>query len=805
MSQTAREVAETEVAVADFLPLSHHVSDTVLATKEGAYLSVWRIKGRSHQCADVKDVFRWTEDMNVAVRGIASEKIAFWSHLHRRRVFEYPEAEFDNLFCERLNNKYAETFTGVKLMVNDLYLTVVYRPVTDKVLSFFASKEKRSVKDRIAMQEAAIQIVGDVNRTLAESLAPYGAELLGVYDRDGHAYSSALEWFAFLVNGEHHPMPICRERFCEYMAVNRPLFSTWGELGEIRMADRVRNFGMIEIKDFNDSTEPGQLNVLLESDFEFVMTQSFTALSTYAAKGFFQRHKQQLIDSGDVAVTQIAEIDIALDQLVSRKFIAGEYHGTVLIYGDTPDDVRNSLAKARALLFDRAVVPNVLDLALEAGFWAQHPGNWRHRPRPMTITSLNWLSFSPFHNYMSGKPAGNPWGPAVTILKTTSGTPVYFNFHESGADTDDTDRRLPGSTGMFGKTGSGKTVLLGFLLAQAQKFKPTIVAFDLDYGLSVMIRALGGKYAPLRNGRPTGWNPFQLDPTPTNRTFLKGLVRQLASAEVGISHQDEAEIDAGLEGLLTYIEPRFRRMTSFVQQLPNPMSFDSGRPTVAARLQKWCSGGELGWLFDNETDDLDFATHRVFGFDVTDFLDNPETRIPTMMYLLHRTKRMLDGRRFMFVFDEFWRIIGDEVFETFIKGELKTIRKKNGLCVFATQEPGDALSSNIAKTIVQQLSTIVALYNDKADHDDYVKGLKFTESEFEILRSMPEFSRRFIIKQGDEAAIATLQLAGMEDELSVLSGTPDAHALVDEIVDEVGEDPSNWLPIFWRRVKGDKR
>jgi type IV secretion system protein VirB4 len=24
---------------------------------------------------------------------------------------------------------------------------------------------------------------------------------------------------------------------------------------------------------------------------------------------------------------------------------------------------------------------------------------------------------------------GNQWGPAVTLLKTTSGTPFYFNFH----------------------------------------------------------------------------------------------------------------------------------------------------------------------------------------------------------------------------------------------------------------------------------------------------------------------------------------------------------------------------------------
>ncbi|MFY1975888.1 hypothetical protein ACOTCQ_31970, partial [Achromobacter dolens] len=74
------------------------------------------------------------------------------------------------------------------------------------------------------------------------------------------------------------------------------------------------------------------------------------------------------------------------------------------------------------------IIARLVDRALVAAWWAQLPCNWTWRPRPATITSLNYLCFSSMHNYLFGKPNGNPWGPAVTMLKTVGGTPYYLNF-----------------------------------------------------------------------------------------------------------------------------------------------------------------------------------------------------------------------------------------------------------------------------------------------------------------------------------------------------------------------------------------
>ena len=106
---------------------------------------------------------------------------------------------------------------------------------------------------------------------------------------------------------------------------------------------------------------------------------------------------------------------------------------------------------------------------------------------------------------------------------------------------------------------------------------------------------------------------------------------------------------------------------------------------------------------------------------------------------------------------------------------------------------------------MQQCATFVFLPNPRADREDYIEGFKLSEAEFEQILSLPEDSRRFLIKQGYSSAVAELNLAEFEDELLVLSGTPDNAELAQSIIERLGsEDPDIWLPIFLREVKAQR-
>ena len=198
------------------------------------------------------------------------------------------------------------------------------------------------------------------------------------------------------------------------------------------------------------------------------------------------------------------------------------------IAGDDLPDARrlkplnDNVALARSLLADTGMTVAREDLALEAAFWAQLPGNFAVRPRKAPITSRNFAAMVPWHNYPTGRASGNHWGDALALLCTSARSPYYFSLHASDpADPDGGSRKDTGHTLICGPTGSGKTVFIGFLVTLLLRQGATQVLFDKDRGLEILVRALGGEYLELRQGLPTGFNPLQLPDTPQHVEFLK--------------------------------------------------------------------------------------------------------------------------------------------------------------------------------------------------------------------------------------------------------------------------------------------
>jgi type IV secretion system protein VirB4 len=64
--------------------------------------------------------------------------------------------------------------------------------------------------------------------------------------------------------------------------------------------------------------------------------------------------------------------------------------------------------------------------------------------------------------------------------------------------------------------------------------------------------------------------------------------------------------------------------------------------------------------------------------------------------------------------------------------------------------------------------------------------------------------RRFLVKQGHTSALCELDLAGLDDFVTVLSATTDNVALLDAVRERHGNDPFQWLPVLLREVQ-DRR
>ena len=808
MSATAYKYSsavKNEESASSFIPYSSHVTKSFVKLENGDYCATIKMQGAAHESADMSDINIWHDQLNGFLRNIASPNVAVWTHVVRRKYSEYPGGDFEPGFCRDFNEKYKAYITSQSMLINELYITLVYRPQPVKALQFLQFLESNNQKNKEQKQLTEISAIENIAGIALAALERYEPELLGCYEHNGVVFSEVLEFFGFLINGEWSRCPLPRAKISDILSSSRLFFGKSGIMS-LKGATSTQFAGIVTFQEYPSVTIPGILNNLFSLPCEFVLSQSFTFLSKPVAMGRMKRQQARMVNAGDVAVSQIDEIDSALDDLASNIFVMGTHSLSLLIRAENQKALKVYINDAGSVLADSGIKWTVEDISIAGAFWAQLPGNFSYRVRPADIGSRNFIGFSSFHNFPIGKIRGNQWGDALTMFKTSSGAPFYFSFHKGSNDKTeklDPNHKDLANTVVIGMSGAGKTVLEMVLLAQAQKFHQpkngktlSCVVFDKDLGAAVGVRAMGGKYYPLKNGLPSGFNPFQMEPTPNNLTFLELLVKQLVKHEgMPITPSQEFEISRAIAGVMGV--PKAKRRLGSLLEFFNASDKYGLRP----RLARWCRGGALEWLFDNQEDTLTLDNCSMVGFDVTEFLDNDETRTPTIMYLFHRIESLIDGRRIPIFMDEFWKLLNDPAFQDLAENKLVTIRKQDGFLVMFTQMPKQVLLSPIAHAIIGQTATKIFLPNPAADYDDYVHGFKLSEREFEIVKGLGEKSRCFLIKQGGNSAIAELNLRGFEDELAVLSGNTATSALAEKLVAKLGNDPDIWLPEFHRQRK----
>jgi type IV secretion system protein VirB4 len=790
-----------ELTAGQNIPYRAHVAPSVLRTRAGDYLQVFRLGGQSFECADAQQINAWHERLNVLWRNVAEPGVALWTHVVRRREqVAVPGAAVG--FAQRLRSRYLARLSGEQLMVNEIYLTSVYRPAAGRARRWLAQALTSAQEEGRAHELAdALEVCARLARTLHAALTRYEPRLLGCYRDERRWYSQPLEFIALLLDGESRPVPLPNGPLAEALTSARLYFGT--EVIEYRLPSATLAGAMLGIKEYPTPSVPGMLNALLAAPFSFVLTQSFAFISKASAQQLLTRQINRMANAGDFARSQAAELTEALDALTSNEFVMGDHHFALQVLAPVPpgespagrlEQLDQHIARARAVLADTGMTVAREDLGLEAAFWAQLPGNFSFRTRKAPITSRNFAALAPFHNFPAGQADGNHWGEALALLQTRARSAFHFSLHAAAAS--EGGRRDTGHTFICGPTGSGKTALIGFLVAMLARAGATQVILDKDRGLEILVRALGGAYLPLRNGRPTGFNPLQLPAGAQHLEFLRAWLQLLARpGDRVLTVREQADLEQALRGTLALAMPD-RRLSRLVEFL-DPTDPEG----LHARLACWCegAGGEYAWVFDNARDGVAerLAGTGVLGFDVTEFLDNERCRAPITLYLFHLVRQLLDGRRLVCWMDEFWRLLADPAFEQFAKDGPKTWRKLNGVMALATQSAADVLDSRISRTIVEQTPTKIFFPNPAAVAEEYVQGFGLTQREFALIKhELDAGARAFLIKQGAQSVVCRLDLAGLESELQVLSGRANGLRRLHALLRERGNDPGKWLEEF---------
>lgn len=779
----------------NLIPYQTYINNVVI-TKDRDYLATWRVDGIAFEVEDDELIDLAKNKLNMLVRQFAGENISFYFHNARINTQVGLNDYFSNEFLKSFSKKYYEIFSSENLKENRLYLTAIYSPFSKAEKLHFRNQNIDTKKKQI---KAHLKSFHQKCITIEQNLNHFKPHRLGIYEQDGVIFSSQLEFYNYLIGG----------KFTKVRVPNAPLdFYLNGNLNEIfpsqhtlqlNYNDGTKKFvKAIELKDYPNVSFSGIFDSLMYANVEYTITQSFTPLSKKEARDELTKQQKRLVAAEDDALSQIAELGTALDEL-QNDIIFGEYHFSIVIYADTQNECEHIANQIAVVLQDLGFLATQANIALEATYFAQLPANFTLRPRLHTISSKNFASFVALHNFPRGKQYGNPWGDAIAILQTPNAQPYFFNIHQTIFDKDEFGKNdVLANTFVLGQSGGGKTVLMNFTLNMLCKFnepdtfaentpkekrKATYFYLDKDKGAIGNIIAIGGKYLTITSGEPTGFNPFSCDATPENIRRLKVLLKMLVTKgnqnNLMLTTREEEQLNLAVDSVMRLEKSERTHGISRVWQLLQEGENESN--SLKSRLMAWTIGNEFGWVFDNEMDTLDFSDESilVYGIDGTTILKDDEISPYVAYYILWRIIDMVDGRRFGLFVDEAWDWLKNPVVSKEVFNKEKTIRKENGFLFLGTQSVEDIAKSSIGTAIMEQSETVLLLSNPKAKETDFCGSLGMSEAEYQFVKTTDPEKYEFLIRKGvDYRAIAKINLSHLGNMIKVLST---AKVYVDEI------------------------
>jgi type IV secretion system protein VirB4 len=799
------------------IPFSSHIENNLIINKNGDFVAMWEIKGISFETRGDDELDAKKNELDNFIRSFSNENIAIYVNVIKKNTSVSIGGDFDDFwFADENNHRYIDYIKGQQNKEVLIYVSLVMKGTnlqdkTDSFITEFFSKitgkNTANLKEKEDLIDKNLSKMKDFCFRFEKGLSEFGSRQLGLYEKDSRVYSELIDVYNFILTGIDRQIVIEPTRLSNLLATTNLIF---GEQTIVStMNDKSKYMKCVEIKTYSNETNQGIFDFLLTLPIDICITQSFSVMSPKNGVNLIKRKKNQFSSSKDDGVKQVKNLDDFIDDLASGNISIGEYHFNVFIRADSFDDVQNQSKEVIQALNNKGFIAQDSTTSLKPNFFAQLPSNFKYRTRVVEITSKNFAGTTGLHNFLSGKKSGNCWGNALTVFQTRSGQPYYFNLHEENAFTNDLGKDLAGNFMIIGGTGAGKTVLASWILEQSLKFKENIldetkkfrfIYFDKDRAVQMHLLALGGKYITLKKGINTNLNPFSLDNTKENINFLVSFVKLLCTLDGGkISVLQEKEIFRAVSQVMSREKSkRSFGISLLLQTLNVEKSEDKRETSIHERLQKWSKNGVLGWVFDNEIDDLDIDKYNTFGIDGTEFLDDKEILDPLMFYILHKIKLLLNGQRIGVFIDEIQKYAECSTADDMIDDLFRVIRKLQGFIGGATQDLTSIEHTKTYKVLLTQTETKIVMPEKVYREDYFINRLKFTEKEFLMLQSLRKADREFLVKKTSvdsgkpESVICRLNLACLGENLRILSIGSSERAVADKLIEQTN-DARVWI------------
>ncbi|AAU04227.1 VirB4 family type IV secretion/conjugal transfer ATPase [Rickettsia typhi] len=789
----------------NFIPIACHYNENTLLTKDGKLLQIVKIHGiNSEKISD--NIQNLREMVRLAIKKhITDYDFAFWLHTIREKQNLDDTTPYKKLLPANIHTLWQRKNHWNDKFVNTLYISIIHDSAKIQIKNFSSLINSLSYKLITNFEntylDSAFKKLENITNNILDDLNEFGAEKLGIIFENDNVFSNTLFLYNRIANLNDND---CLVPIIDLSnALGRSIYTISGD--KIVVTDHAKNnkfVSLLSIKEYQE-TPSNTLDKFLQLPIELIITEIFYFVS-----------KKQIISKlhGQDHILKITNDSILLNHKGINKFDEANVDFqfcnqqiSIAVIEEDENKLAKAVAKASTELFKLGIIHVKEDINIEQIFWSQLPANFAFIRRISPLSVEHIASFTALHNTTLGNQY-NPWGRAITLLRTEKGTPYFMNFH---------DKTNKGNTCIFGTEKTGKTVLLNFLISESTKYEPTIIYISNNNDSKIFIEAIEGKW--LEPDKQI-INPFLVDDTEQSQAFILEFLKLISGHYISPLSEIEISFLEKLKNKILSIEKE-KRIFSNILKLANFK--EEGGIQIFDKLKVFTEGQLYYGLFDGPS--LNIKEGEVIGFNLYTLSDEPFSKqfypmerkfleqfnhnlkkhqsiSAAVIYALSYNLSILGTKPKIFAADNFDQLYRPESYYDNINLIYNNLSENNG--IFVSNFNFIYLKSYPKYTIkpwLDLINTKIILPSDvKIEDLDKILGL--SELEIRKLSQLILSARMFLINKDNESIASELSIAALIGIVRILSSRQEEMDIYKKILQEHNGPPDNWINYLYNAL-----
>ena len=348
-----------------------------------------------------------------------------------------------------------------------------------------------------------------------------------------------------------------------------------------------------------------------------------------------------------------------------------------------------------------------------------------------TLTTESLAAFMPFNSQEVRHEGGTYYGQ-----NSISGNMIFVN----------RNKLLNGNCIVLGVSGGGKSFFVkeDFTAIFLSDENADIVIIDPEREYNLLVSALGGEVVKISANSPNHINAMDMNknyeddknPIATKSEFIMSLCEQLIGGAVG--PKDKSIIDRCCRSVYAeYIKSGYKgeppTLKDFREELLQQKEIEAQELALAIEL---FTDGSLNTFAQPTNVDIN---NRLLCYDILDLGEQllPVGMLVVLDSILNRiTANRAKGRTTYIFIDEIYLLFAQKYTADFLYRVWKRVRKYGAFATGITQNVGDMLQSNTARTMLANSEFTVMLNQNGSDRLDLAKLLDISDNQTEFFTNV---------------------------------------------------------------------